>query len=249
MMKNKIIFITGAASGIGKASAILFAQQKPKAIVIADIEEEKLQQTAAEIEGYGVEVLSLAMDVGNHKSIDAVFKTIKDRYEKIDILVNSAGICRETPFNEITVEEWNSLMDINLLGTFLCCQKAIKMMIDNKIKGAIVNISSIAAKVGGLAAGAHYSASKAGVSCLTISAARYAGQFGIRVNAVAPGPIDNQMTKGWKEDVKKRLCTNTPLGCFGQSEQVAEAILFLASEKADYIMGEILDVNGGAYMD
>ncbi|MEW6622667.1 MAG: SDR family NAD(P)-dependent oxidoreductase [Bacillota bacterium] len=248
-MKDKIVFITGGASGIGRAAAVLFAKKEAAAVIISDINDFKLADTGREIAGYGTETFTLNMDVGNPQRVNECFQEVLNKYGRIDVLVNCAGICKTTPFNEITPEEWNEMMRVNLLGTFLCCQRAVESMAAAGIKGSIVNVSSIAGKVGGLAAGAHYSASKAGVSCLTLSAARYAAKFGIRVNAVAPGPIDNDMTRDWPEEAKARLCSATPLGRFGASEEVAEAIIFLAGSGASHITGEILDVNGGAFMD
>ncbi|KKM09126.1 hypothetical protein SY88_20505 [Clostridiales bacterium PH28_bin88] len=248
-MKGKVVLITGAGSGIGRATALLFASNGADAIVLGDINKDKLNQVAEEIRELGAEATTIEMDVSDPVSVENGFELIQAKYQKIDVLVNSAGICLVTPFNEITVAEWNSVMNTNLLGTFLCCQEAIKNMAAHGIKGAIVNISSIAGKVGGQAAGAHYAASKAGVNCLTFAAARHAAKYGIRVNAVAPGPIDTDMTKVWDVEVKTRLSANTPLGHFGKAQDVAEAIFFLASSKASHITGEVLDINGGALMD
>ncbi len=247
--KGTIALITGGASGIGRATALLFANQGAEAVIISDVDEKKMEAVVQEIKNLGVQGQAIFMDVSNGNNVVKIFDEILVKHGRIDVLVNSAGICPVTPFGEITPEEWNKVLEVNLLGTFLCCQQAIKQMSAAGIKGSIVNLSSIAGKVGGLVVGAHYSASKAAVSCLTMSAAKYAAPYGIRVNAVAPGPIETNMTKDWETGIRDKLSQSTLLGSFGSAEDVAQSILFLSSAKAHHITGEILDVNGGAFMD
>lgn len=248
-MKGKRVFITGAGAGIGKATAMLALQSGAKTIIIGDINDEKLKTATADLRTTGVEVIGIKIDVSCFDSINKGFQQINEKCDGIDVLVNSAGICAVTPFNKITVDEWEQIIKVNLSGTFMCCQKAIQMMVERKIKGSIINLSSIAGKVGGIFSGAHYAASKAGVNCLTMSAAKFAAPYGIRVNAIAPGPIETEMTRDWDANIKNVLVQSIPLKRFGNADDVAKAIIFLAGSDASYITGEILDVNGGALTD
>ncbi|HEY5505707.1 MAG TPA: SDR family oxidoreductase, partial [Sedimentisphaerales bacterium] len=224
-------------------------RQGAAAVIIGGRRMPKIDETAVQIRQMGVESMPIQIDISKSDSVKNAFELIVDKFGKIDVLVNGGGVCLMTPFDKINVEEWDLIMQTNLFGTFICTQKAIEIMVAKKVKGSIVNISSIAGKVGGLAVGAHYAASKAGIICVTMSAAKYAAKFGIRVNAVAPGPIANDMTCEWDPNMKDKLIKTIPLGEFGRSEDVAEAIVFLASSKARYITGETIDVNGGALMD
>ncbi len=248
-MKGKVVYITGGGSGVGRATAICCAKAGVDVVIVGGGPVEKLESVIREVEQFGVTAGIVQIDVANADSVADAFKKIRDEYGRLDVLVNCAGVCSTTPFNEITLDEWNYILDINLTGSFLCCQQAIEMMAAQGEGGAIINVSSIAGKVGGLAVGAHYAASKAGVIGLTMAAARFAARHGIRVNAVAPGPLENEMTSDWDDETKARLSGNTPLGALGSSEDAAEAIMFLASAKARHITGEILDVNGGLHMD
>ncbi len=166
----------------------------------------------------------------------------------MDILINNAGICYLTPFEDITEEEWDKVISVNLKGAFLCSQAVMRAMISQRW-GKIVNIASLAGKVGGILVGAHYSASKAGIICLTKSLAKRMAPYGVNVNAVAPGQIKTKMTDDWPENEKEKLRRSIPRGHFGGPEDVAETVLFLVSDRARFITGEIIDVNGGIFMD
>jgi 3-oxoacyl-[acyl-carrier protein] reductase len=166
----------------------------------------------------------------------------------LDVLVTCAGIFHATPFDRITVEEWDRIQAVNLRGTFFCCQAALEVMLPRR-SGRIVTIASLAGQTGGLAAGAAYSASKAGVVALTKSIARFAGPRGIIANCVNPGVIETRMTAAWPADVLARTVEATPLGRAGRPEEVAAIVVALASDAASFVNGAHVDVNGGLLMD
>jgi 3-oxoacyl-[acyl-carrier protein] reductase len=170
------------------------------------------------------------------------------RHDSIDILVNAAGIMQATVIPDLTPEEWDLVLAINLKAAFFCSQLALKHMIAKKY-GKIINIASASGKTGGVAVGAHYSASKAGIICVTKSIAQYAASFHVNVNCVCPGPIKTPMTDLWGPEVSREFAEKIPFKRFGTPEEVAEAIAFLVSDRASYITGETMDVNGGLVMD
>jgi 3-oxoacyl-[acyl-carrier protein] reductase len=247
-MAEKVCVITGGANGIGLATARMLAEQG-EIVVLADWDEEALARSEQELAAAGAKVLAVPTNVAEKESVQALFAKVRQEYGHLDVLVNSAGICRLTPIDELSVEEWDLMMDVNLKGTFLCSQAAVPFFKAQK-SGNIVNISSVAGKLGGIAVGPHYSASKAGVICLTLSFAKYLVKDGVRVNAVAPGPITTNMTDEWPDDVRERMGRNIPLtGRMGTVEEVANVIMFLISDQSAFITGEIIDVNGGVLMD
>ena len=245
-LEGKIAIITGAAGGIGSAIAELFAKEGAN-LVVVDINKKSLDDLVERISPK-VKILTYAIDVSNEKQVKNVVESTFEKFGKIDILVNGAAICRMVPIPEIEVEEWDRVMAINLRSVFLFCKEVLSFMKEKQC-GKIVNLASAAGKIGGVAAGAHYSASKAGVICFTKSMAQYAAPFKINVNAVCPGPIKTGMTNEWGEEMNKSFAEKIPFKEYGQPEDVAEAVLFLASGRSRYITGEILDVNGGLVMD
>ncbi len=169
-------------------------------------------------------------------------------FGQIDILFNNAGIMYPTPVEDISEEEWDEVLDVNLRGVFFCCQ-AVTPIMKKRRQGKILNIASLAGKVGGIVAGAHYSASKAGVICLTKTFARELAPFGVTVNGIAPGPVDTDMGRLFSPQAREDLIQKCPLGRFADTEDIAQAALFLVSDGAKHITGAILDVNGGMLMD
>jgi 3-oxoacyl-[acyl-carrier protein] reductase len=246
-LKEKVAVITGGGKGIGKAVALLFAKEGAQ-VVVADLDLGLAQQTVSEIAQDGGNHLALKVNVASSLEVEEMAARVKETYGRIDMLVNCAGICEIVPFIELSEAAWDRMLDVNLKGTFLCSQAAMKMMMEAR-SGSIVSISSLAGKVGGIAVGAHYAASKAGVMCLTMSMAKFGAPYGIRVNAVAPGPIATDMTAGWPEATKAAITKSIPLGRMGEAEEVAEAILYLCSPAAAFITGETLNINGGILMD
>ncbi len=243
-LAGKVAVITGAAQGLGEAVASRFAVEKA-VVVLVDVKVEKLNAVAARLKGEGVEVYVKPCDVSDS---DQVHRTIEDTAEKhgsIDLLVNCAGIHMTTRFHELTVEEWDRVMDVNLRGTFLFMHEVYPLM-KKKGYGRIVNFSSTAGLSVSNFGGAHYTASKHGVMGLTKALAKEAGPFGIRVNAVCPGIIDTDMvreTVGIEKanEYKKAV----PVLKIGTPEEVAEVVLFLVSDRSSYITGIGVNVSGG----
>ncbi len=188
------------------------------------------------------------MDVTDADDVRRLVTKIVEDFGSLDVLVTCAGVFHATPFDEISAEEWDRIQAVNLRGTFLTCQAAVKAMIPNG-RGRIVTIASLAGQVGGLAAGASYAASKAGVVALTKSVARFAGPHGITANCVNPGVIETPMIAAWPPDVRERTVSATPLGRAGTPEEVAGVVLWLASDAAAFVHGAHVDVNGGLHMD
>ena len=240
-LQHKTALITGAGRGIGRAIAECFVREGAR-VAVADIDPNTANATAAEI---GPEALGLAMDVSSKAAVLAGTAQVLDEFGQLDILVNNAGYLVYTTFESCSEENWDRIVDVNMKGPFLCAQAVIPHMKARR-QGVIINMTSLAAKTGGLAAGPPYAAAKAGVHTLTIGLARALAPDQIRVNAIAPGVIDTAMTSAPEHD---QLKASIPLGCPGQPEDVANCALFLASGDARHITGETVDVNGGLYMD
>lgn len=238
-LQHKTALITGAGRGIGRAIAECFAREGA-CVAIADMDPDAARATAAAIGALGLE-----MDVSSKASVRAGTHRVLDEFGSIDILVNNAGYLVYTTFESCSEADWDRMVDVNMKGPFLCAQAVIPSMKARR-QGVIVNMTSLAAKTGGLAAGPPYAAAKAGVLTLTIGLARALAPSGIRVNAIAPGVIDTAMTAAPEHD---QLKASIPLGGAGQPEDVAYCALFLASDDARHITGETIDVNGGLYMD
>ena len=244
-LKGKIALVTGAAQGIGRAIALLLAQ-KGADIVISDINLEKAEEMAKEIEALGRKAMAIKVDVANTNDVERMVEAILERFGQIDILVNNAGIARDKLILRMTEEDWDSVLNVNLKGTFNCTKAVIKHMSKQR-KGKIVNIASVVGEMGNVGQ-ANYSASKAGVIGFTKTIAREFAQRGINVNAIAPGYIETPMTEALTEKVKEELRRMIPMERLGRPDDVAQAVLFLVSEASSYITGQVLNVNGGIYM-
>ena len=231
-VKGRVAVVTGAASGIGKACARVLAGEGAF-VVCGDLDGEQAAAAAGELQRPGVGVQA---DVTRE---DDCRRLIGEATERggLDVLVTCAGIFHATPFDEITPEEWDRIVAVNLRGTFLTCQAALRAMLPRKA-GRIVTIASLAGQTGGLAAGAAYSASKAGVAALTKSIARFAGPHGITANCVNPGIIDTPMTAGWPAEKRDPTVAATPLGRMGTADEVAAIVLDYASRSHDDLGAE-----------
>jgi 3-oxoacyl-[acyl-carrier protein] reductase len=239
---GKTALVTGAAGGIGRACCTALAAEGAR-VVCSDLDEHGAAATAIALDG-----LSVGGDVTKPDDVARIVREASDLTGSLDVLVTSQGIFNAAPLVEIEAADWDRIQAVNLRGTFLVCQAALRAMAPRG-SGSIVTIASLAGQVGGLHAGAGYAASKAGVAAFTKSLARHAGPQGIRVNCVNPGFIDTAMTEDWSEEARDGVIGRTPLGRIGTAEEVAAAVVWLASEQASFVHGAHLDVNGGLHMD
>ena len=243
--QGRIALVTGAAQGIGRAIALELAKAGAT-LALADINEAKLALVAAEVEALGGTAAAFKLDVSNQESIEAGAKAVLDRFGKVEILVNNAGITRDALMMMMKRSDWDLVIAINLTGPFLLTQALLRQMIKNRW-GRIVNMASVVGRAG-QAGQVNYAASKAGLIGMTKSLAREVASRGITVNAVAPGYIETPMTAVLDEKVSAAMLANIPLARRGTDLDVAQAVAFLASDAASYITGQVLDVNGGMFM-
>lgn len=243
-LAGRTALITGAARGIGYAIGARFAAEGAR-VALTDINEEGAAKAAATL---GSEHLSARLDVADVAASRIGIETLIESLGGLDILVNNAGFVRHTTAFECTEQDWDQMVDVNLKGVFFTAQAVLPHMRDRQ-SGAIVNMSSLAAKTGGVAAAPPYGAAKAGVSALTVHLAKVMAPFRVRVNALAPGIIDTDMVRDMKSAGHADMTKQIPLGEQGRAEDIANAALFLASDEARHITGEIVDVNGGLWMD
>lgn len=240
-LKDKVTVVTGAGKGIGKGIALALAKEGAS-IIVSDIDLESCEEVVKEIEALDGKGLAVKCDVSNKAEVDTMVQATMEKFGKLDILVNNAGIYPFKPFLEMTEEEWDKVLNVNLKSVFLCSQAAVKVMGEGS---KIVNISSIAAFVGfeGLT---HYCASKGGMNGMIRALALELAPKKICVNAVAPGSIDTPGASGAStEEIKKQTLAMIPLSRVGKPEDIANAVAFLASSKADYITGQVIIVDGG----
>jgi len=246
-LKDKVAIVTGSARGIGKAIAQRFFQEGA-AVAVNDVNLEKAEGIVYEAKSQGGKALAVRADVSNEKEVEEMVKSVHSKFGRIDILVNNAGIIKRGSTEDHSYEDWDRVIAVNLRGTYNCSKAVIPIMKKQKY-GKIVNISSIAGKVGDIASAPSYGSSKGAINALTKSLARELAGYGICVNAVAPHAIETEMSAEWSDDKKRQLMSQIPLKRLGRPEEVAAAVLFLASDEASFITGEILDVNGGYLMD
>ncbi len=240
---NKTVLITGASRGIGKAIAVAFAQKKYNIIINYNNSESEAISVMKEIKNMNVNVIAVKADVSDRRQVDEMISKAFDNFGNIDILVNNAGIAQQILFNDISESMWDNMFDINVKGVFNCTQAILPYMIHNK-SGKIINISSMWG-ISGASCEVHYSAAKAAVIGFTKALAKEVGLSGINVNCIAPGVIMTDMNINCSEETLTELKNETPLNRIGTPENVADAAVFLASEAADFITGQILSVDGG----
>lgn len=244
-LKDKVALVTGGAQGIGRTISEELARAGAH-VVLGDVNLEGAQATAEDINNSGGSASAVKIDVSNAAEVREVFDFIMKDKKPVDIVVNNAGITRDGLMVRMKESDWDLVLNINLKGSFLCSQQAAKQMMKQK-SGAIVNIASIVGVMGNFGQ-ANYSASKAGVIGLTKTLAREVASRGIRVNAIAPGFIDTEMTRVLDEEVRQKLIEQIPLARLGLPEDVARCVNFLVSDKSSYITGQVINLNGGMLM-
>jgi 3-oxoacyl-[acyl-carrier protein] reductase len=244
-LNDKIALVTGAAQGIGRDISLGLAKDGAN-VAICDVNLEAAQKTAGDIEAMGRKSLAVKANVASSAEVTAMIDQVVATFGRIDILVNNAGITRDGLILRMKDEDWDLVLSINLKGSFLCTKSALKYMTKQR-SGTIINIASIVGAMGN-AGQANYVASKAGLIGLTKTIAREYSNRNVTANAVAPGFIDTAMTQALSEQVRADLAKQIPLGRLGSSEDVANAVRFLASPAAAYITGQVIHVNGGMYM-
>ncbi len=247
MSDGRVVVVTGGSRGIGRAIALSLAEGA-RAVLINhfDPDEEAAVETVALLAAAGVEAEQVKLDVSDHAAVKQYFGERIERFGGVDVLVNNAGITADALLVRMTEADWDRVIAVNLKGTFNCCQAVIRAMMQAR-GGSIISVASVVALVGNFGQG-NYAASKAGIIALTKSLAKEAGARNVRVNAVAPGYIETDMTAGLPDKVKQAFLSQITLGRAGTPEDVANVVSWLASEAASYLTGQVIHVSGGMYM-
>ena len=241
-MKDKIAIVTGAGQGIGRGIALALAKDGAK-VVVADITDKRFE-VVKEIEALGSQALAVKCDVSNRSDVESMVKEALNKFGRVDILVNNAGIYPFKPFAEMTEQDWDRVLNVNLKGVFYCVKAVLPKMIEQRY-GKIINLSSIAGSVVGFPSLVHYSASKAAIAGFTKSLALEVAQHGINVNAIAPGPIDTPGTKAPDVTITEQTIKAIPVGRMGLPQDIANLTVFLASDKSSFITGQCIVSDGG----
>ncbi len=244
-LDGKVAMVTGASRGIGRAISEELADQGAD-LVLLDLDADWLKETAESVESRGRRAVCLPVDVGDGEAVETAVKAASEACESLDILVNNAGITKDTLLIRMSEQDWDDVIRVNLRGTFLFTKAVSRIMMKQR-SGAIVNVASIIGLIGN-AGQCNYAASKAGVIALTKSAAKELAGRNVRVNAVAPGFIQTKMTDELPEEVKEQMLSVIPMNRFGQAEDVARVIAFLAGGASSYMTGQVLTISGGMVM-
>jgi len=246
--KDRVAMVTGAGGGIGRATAIQLAENNAN-VIIADLDLKGVKELKKFLDiNYNGQIQAKRLDVSKKDQVNRIVLEVIEEFKKIDILVNCAGIDYfGEDFLNLKEENWDHVINVNLKGTFLIGQRVMREM-KKKQYGRIINVGSIAGEIGGVLSGADYAASKGGVFALTKTMAKYGAKYNITANCISPGQIDTKMVSVWNDKERKMFIDKIPLGRFGKPEEVASAILYLASDDAAFITGAVLDVNGGILM-
>ena len=242
---SRVSLVTGAGSGIGRAIAEKLAREGER-VVVNDLEEESAEEVVAGIEESGGEAASAPGDVSDTEAVGRMVERAREAFGPVEVLVNNAGYGQQKPFVELTVEDFDRMIGVHLRGTFLCMSAVLPGMLAAG-RGVIVNVASQLGQIGGVEL-SHYSAAKAGIIGLTKSLAREVSAQGVRVNAVAPGPINTELVLSLSEEWRRNKAAELPLGRFGEPWEVAETVAFLASEGAALYVGQTLGPNSGDVM-
>lgn len=242
-LDNKVAIVTGAGQGIGRAISLELAKEGAK-IIVSDINQETIDKTVEEIKSLGIDVIGVKADVSNSSEVEEMVKKALEHFGSIDILVNNAGIYPFKPLIELSEEDWNKVLNINLKGCFNCTRAVVDTMIKQK-SGRIINITSIAGAVVGYSNLTHYCASKAGILGFTRATALELAPYKINVNAIAPGLIRTPGTEALGEEMLKQIEQSIPFKRAGKPEEIARAVVFLASNDSSYMTGQMLVIDGG----
>jgi NAD(P)-dependent dehydrogenase (short-subunit alcohol dehydrogenase family) len=245
-LQDRVAVVTGAGSGIGRATALALASAGAR-VAVADLSLPAAMTSTAQIRRYGGVAEAIQADVTDPASVRSMMDAVHAALGSVAILVNNAGICPTTPFLDVTLDEWNRVLAVNLTGAFLCAQAALPDMIAHRW-GRIVSVSSLAGQVGGIIAGPHYAASKGGLLALTKTLARLGAPHGITANAIAPGTVDTPMRASFTPDDQERLLGTALVRRAARPEEITAGVLYLVSEEAAYVTGHTLAINGGAFM-
>jgi len=245
-LENKVALVTGASRGLGREISILLAKQGAIVIVNYNGSENSAKEVVEIIEGLGQKAIAYQCNISDYEAVGNMMKTIIKEHSSIDILVNNAGITQDNLIMKMKEEEFDKVIAINLKGTFNTIKHVSRQMLKQR-SGKIINISSVVGILGNMGQ-VNYAASKAGIIGITKSMARELASRGITVNAIAPGYIETEMTEELPKDVKKVALNQIPLGNFGKAEDIAELVVFLASDKANYITGQTIHIDGGMAM-
>lgn len=245
-MKDKVAIVTGAAKGIGRTIALSFAENGIIPVIV-DIDIDAALLVVDEVRQMNITTQAYRVDVSSVEQITQMVEAVSLKFGCIDILVNNAGILSTTSIDKLSEEEWDKVMNINLKGAMFASQQCLKHMLAQGW-GRIINISSMAGRMGGFSTGCAYSASKAALIGLTMCMARKSAKNNITVNAVAPGPTETTLSKGFTDEEFRDLRESILVGRMGKPENIADVVLFLASERANFITGAVIDINGGMFM-
>lgn len=247
MLKDKVALITGSARGIGKEIAVLFAQNGANVVVNypGEFEREAAEEVVNTINALGVKAMAICTDVTNFEQTKEMMDQVVSTFGKLDILVNNAGITKDTLMTRMKEDEFDAVINVNLKGTFNCTKHAVKAMM--KTGGSIISLASVVG-INGNIGQCNYAASKAGIVGLTKSVAKEYAKKGVRANAIAPGFIETDMTKVLRDDIKDNINGQIPMKRMGEANEVAKVALFLASDLASYVTGEVIKVDGGMAM-
>ena len=239
---DRVVFVTGASRGIGRAIALVFARAGARVALVSRTVEQ-LQEVADEVRASGGKALVVPTDVAVASEVDRAVEHVVDKWGRLDVLINNAGLIDFGPLDQIEPAAWDRVIGANLTGAYLCSRAAAAVM-ERQQDGRIVNITSVSAQTGGVSGGVHYTASKGGLAAMTKTLARDLAPHGVTVNAISPGQIDAD-PKLLSPEQRQEVTAMIPLGRLGEPEEIAYAALFLASPMADYITGTTIDVNGG----